>query len=180
MENNYSKKQNSFISEEEKTLNWEEIQSAFKKTFGSEIYNSWLQKISLVKEYNDYLVLGVPTRFFRDWIVSRYLDKILEQVKSFKLSLNRIEFKIIEENKQNHELIKIDELNKVTEIKDSIFFPMITGKDKGTGLGLSITQGIISQHKGNIHFTSEPNRTEFFINIPVNTQKDIDLKTSNG
>ena len=66
------------------------------------------------------------------------------------------------------------------EIKDSIFFPMITGKDKGTGLGLSITQGIISQHKGNIHFTSEPNRTEFFINIPVNTQKDIDLKTSNG
>ena len=66
------------------------------------------------------------------------------------------------------------------EIKDSIFFPMITGKDKGTGLGLSITQGIISQHKGNIHFTSVPNRTEFFINIPVNTQKDIDLKTSNG
>ena len=119
MDNNI-KKQNTFISEEEKTLNWDEIQSAFKKTFGSEIYNSWLQKITLVKEYNDYLILGVPTRFFRDWIVSRYLDKILEQVKSFKLSLNRIEFKIIEENKQNQEFIKIDELNKVTEIKDSI------------------------------------------------------------
>ena len=49
MENNISKKQNAFISEEEKTLNWEEIQNAFKKTFGSEVYNSWLQKISLVK-----------------------------------------------------------------------------------------------------------------------------------
>jgi chromosomal replication initiator protein len=120
MDNNSTKKQNTFISEEEKTLNWEEIQNSFKKTFGGEIYNSWLQKISLVKEYNDYLILGVPTRFFRDWIVSRYLDKILEQVKGFKLSLNRIEFKIIEENKQNQELIKIDELNKVTEIKDSI------------------------------------------------------------
>ena len=47
------------------------------------------------------------------------------------------------------------------EIKDSIFFTMITGKDKGTGLGLSITQGIISQHNGNIHFNSEPKRTEF-------------------
>ena len=109
-----------YISEEEKTLDWSEIQAAFKKTFGSEIYNSWLQKISLVKEYNDYLILGVPTRFFRDWIVSRYLDKILEQVKNFKLSLNRIEFKIIEENKQNQEILQIDELNKVTEIKDSI------------------------------------------------------------
>ena len=120
MENNNTKKQNVYISEEEKTIRWEEIQISFKKIFGSEIYNSWLQKITLVKEYNDYLILGVPTRFFRDWIVSRYLDKILEEVKSFKLSLNRIEFKIIEENKQNQEFIKIDELNKVTEIKDSI------------------------------------------------------------
>ncbi len=120
MENNTTKKQNTYVSEEENSLNWDEIQVSFKKTFGNEIYNSWLEKISLVKEYNDFLILGVPTRFFRDWIVSRYLDKILEQVKSFKLSLNRIEFKIIEENKQNQELIKIDELNKVTEIKDSI------------------------------------------------------------
>ena len=120
MEKNNTKKNNVYISEEEKTLNWVEIQSSFKKTFGSEIYSSWLQKISLIKEYNDYLILGVPTRFFRDWIVSRYLDKILEQVKSFKLSLNRIEFKIIEENKQNQEILKIEELNKVTEIKDSI------------------------------------------------------------
>ena len=120
MEKNNIKKNNVYISEEEKTLVWEDIQVSFKKTFGNEVYNSWLQKISLVKEYNDYLILGVPTRFFRDWIVSRYLDKILEQVKGFKLSLNRIEFKIIEEAKQSQELIKINELNKVTEIKDSI------------------------------------------------------------
>ncbi len=120
MENKNTKKHNTFISEEEKTLNWEEIQNDFKNTFGREIYESWLQKITLVKEFNDYLVLGVPTRFFRDWIVSRYLDKVLEQVKNRKLSLNRIEFKIVEENKQNQEFIKIDELNKVTEIKDSI------------------------------------------------------------
>ena len=120
MDKNNTTKQNIYISEEEKTLNWEDVQGAFKKTFGTEVYTSWLEKISLVKEFNDYLVLGVPTRFFRDWIVSRYLDKILEQVKNFKLSLNRIEFKIVEDNKNNQDAIKIDELNKVTEIKDSI------------------------------------------------------------
>ena len=98
MEKNNTKHHNTFISEEEKTLKWDEIQGALKKTFGNEVYDSWLQKITLIKEYNDFIVLGVPTRFFRDWIVSRYLDKILEQVKSFKLGLNRIEFKIIEEN----------------------------------------------------------------------------------
>ena len=120
MENKNFIKQKTYISEEENTINWEEVQNAFKKSFGSEIYNSWLEKISLIKEYNDYLILGVPTRFFRDWIVSRYLDKILEQVKGFKLSLNRIEFNIIEENKKNQEHLKIEELNKVTEINDSI------------------------------------------------------------
>ena len=57
------KKQNVYISEEEKTLNWEDIQISLKKTFGNEIYNSWLQKITLIKEYNDFLILGVPTDF---------------------------------------------------------------------------------------------------------------------
>ena len=66
------------------------------------------------------------------------------------------------------------------DIKDSIFFPMITGKDKGTGLGLSITQGIISQHKGNIHFDSRPNKTEFFINIPIITTEEEVIRTANG
>ena len=114
------KQQSVYVSEEEKTLNWIDVQNSFKKNFGNEVYNSWLEKITLVKEFNDYLILGVPTRFFRDWIVSRYLDKILEQVKNFKLSLNRIEFKIIEDNKQSNEILKIEELNKVTEIRDSI------------------------------------------------------------
>ena len=80
-----------------------------------------VKNISLLKEYNDYLILGVPTRFFRDWIVSRYLDKILEIVKNFKLSLSRIEFKIIEEQKTvKNEHFQIEEISKITEIKDSI------------------------------------------------------------
>tara|TARA_Y100001936_G_scaffold160727_1_gene157042 strand:- start:277 stop:1677 length:1401 start_codon:yes stop_codon:yes gene_type:complete len=112
-----------FISEEENTINWSEVQSLFQKTFGQEVYSSWLKNISLLKEYNDYLILGVPTRFFRDWIVSRYLDKILKDVKSFKLSLNRIEFKILEDNK----IVTDDKFKdvytdpgKISTIKDSI------------------------------------------------------------
>jgi len=109
------------LNEEEKTLIWENVQSSFENFFGSEVYSSWLKNISLLKEYNDYLVLGVPTRFFRDWIVSRYLDKILSQLKTFKNSINRVEFKISEEHKVNiNESIRIDDFNKVTEIKDSI------------------------------------------------------------
>ncbi len=121
MEKKSIKAQEIFTTEEEKTLVWENIQTSFEKNFGTEVYSSWLKNISLLKEYNDYLVLGVPTRFFRDWIVSRYLDKILSQLKTFKNSINRVEFKISEEHKLNSvEAFKIDDFNKVTEIKDSI------------------------------------------------------------
>ena len=121
MTNKSINQKNIFVSEEEKTLNWPELQSTLKKNFGEEIYSSWLKNITLEKEFNDYLILGVPTRFFRDWIVSRYLDKILEIVKEFKLSLSRIEFKIIEEHKPvKNDQFKIDDFTKVSEIKDSI------------------------------------------------------------
>jgi chromosomal replication initiator protein len=121
MEKKSLKQNEIFASEEEKTLSWSEVLSSFEKKFGTEIYSSWLKDIVLIKEYNDYLILGVPTRFFRDWIVSRYLDKILEQVKTFKLTLNRIEFKISEETKSfSNEDLKQGDFNGVTEIKDSI------------------------------------------------------------
>ena len=121
MEKKSLKPKEAFTSEEEKTLVWNDIQDSFEKTFGAEIYSSWLKNINLLKEYNDYLVLGVPTRFFRDWIVSRYLDKILEQLKKFKQSINRIEFKVLEDAKINsNDSFKINDPSKITEIKDSI------------------------------------------------------------
>jgi len=110
-----------FLNEEEKTLIWSNVQISFEKNFGTEVYSSWLKNITLLKEYNDHLVLGVPTRFFRDWIVSRYLDKILSQLKTFKNSINRVEFKISDDSKVNaNDVLKIDDFSKVTEIKDSI------------------------------------------------------------
>ena len=123
MEKKSTHTQEIFVSEEEKILVWESVKISFEKNFGSEVYSSWLKDISLLKEYNDYLVLGVPTRFFRDWIVYRYLDKILSQIKIFKNSINRVEFKITEENTisatQAYGTNNFN-INKVTEIKDSI------------------------------------------------------------
>ena len=59
-------------------LDWSLVQAEMKNKLGLEIYESWLKKISLVEEFNNYLLLSVPTRFIRDWITSRYLDQILQ------------------------------------------------------------------------------------------------------
>ena len=68
-----------------------------KNKLGLDIYESWLKKLILLKRFNNYVLLSVPTRFIRDWIVSRYLDQILNIIKIFKKDIIRIEFKIIEQ-----------------------------------------------------------------------------------
>tara|TARA_Y100000816_G_C26103294_1_gene585347 strand:- start:1509 stop:2897 length:1389 start_codon:yes stop_codon:yes gene_type:complete len=104
---------------EEKILDWDSVQKSFDQSFGTEVYTSWLKHISLIKEYNDHVVLGVKTRFFRDWITSRYADKILSELKKHKLSINRIEFKIEPENINNKVNFSDTIVNKITDIKNS-------------------------------------------------------------
>ena len=53
------------------------------------------------------------------------------------------------------------------ELRQNIFYPMISGRANGTGLGLSITQSIISQHHGLVECESEPGQTDFIIFLPL-------------
>jgi len=93
--NNLNQKTESF---EQKKLDWETVQLQMKNKFGKEIFESWIKKIELVNEFSDYILISVTTRFIRDWITSRYLDQILQIIKSYKKNINRIEFVINERN----------------------------------------------------------------------------------
>ncbi|MFM2480695.1 nitrogen regulation protein NR(II) [Celerinatantimonas sp. YJH-8] len=53
------------------------------------------------------------------------------------------------------------------ELADTLFYPMVTGREGGTGLGLSISQNLINQHKGRIDCASWPGHTEFIIHLPL-------------
>lgn len=57
------------------------------------------------------------------------------------------------------------------EVKDTLFYPMVTTKSEGTGLGLSIAQSLIEHHKGKIEVESWPGHTEFSILLPINKQE---------
>ena len=109
----------------EKKLDWPVIQSVMKNKFGTGIYESWIKKIEFINEFNDYILISVSTRFIRDWITSRYLDQILQIVKSYKKNVNRIEFiiKELENNKidkrQNEQEQSSETNANVSFIKDS-------------------------------------------------------------
>ena len=107
------------LVKEEKILIWNEVLKKIKKNFGDEVYESWIKNISLKKEYNHYVVLSAPTRFVRDWIVSRYADKILDVIKEFKKSIERIEF-VIDELEETNSKNKIKKNSQVSFIENSL------------------------------------------------------------
>jgi two-component system nitrogen regulation sensor histidine kinase GlnL len=54
------------------------------------------------------------------------------------------------------------------DIREKIFFPMVTGRAEGSGLGLAISQSLIQQHDGLIECQSEAGKTVFSIILPIN------------
>ena len=116
-----SKKKDAKIisAKEENFLNWNEVLAKLKTIFGNDVYESWIKNIILNKEFNHYVILSVPTRFVRDWIVSRYADKILDVIKIFKKSIQRLEF-LIEENNELANQSIASKRSKVTPIENSI------------------------------------------------------------
>jgi len=117
---NLSKKiHNVNIATEEKILDWNIILKELQLTLGKDIYESWISNIDLIKEFNHYVILSAPTRFVRDWIVSRYADKFLDIIQKFKKSIQRIEFEIdTKETKSGNQ--DFPKSNQITSIENSI------------------------------------------------------------
>ena len=119
MNNSFKKNINNLNTDK---FDWSLIQSEMKNKLGLDVYESWLKKIHFVEEFNNYILLSVPTRFIRDWITSRYLDQILQSVKNHKKGIIRIEFKISDQTTKNQEKDNLSQ-KEITEnisfIKDS-------------------------------------------------------------
>ncbi|MDH2919318.1 MAG: nitrogen regulation protein NR(II) [Sideroxydans sp.] len=53
------------------------------------------------------------------------------------------------------------------ELRDTIFYPLVSGRADGHGLGLTLAQDFVSQHQGTIAFESEVGRTCFSVMLPL-------------
>jgi len=57
------------------------------------------------------------------------------------------------------------------ELRENLFFPMITGRPDGSGLGLSVAQSIIHRHQGIVEASSELGFTRFTLILPLEVSK---------
>jgi two-component system nitrogen regulation sensor histidine kinase GlnL len=53
------------------------------------------------------------------------------------------------------------------ELADSVFYPLVSGRDDGTGLGLALAQDLVNRNRGLVEFESEPGRTVFTVRFPL-------------
>lgn len=53
------------------------------------------------------------------------------------------------------------------DIRERMFYPLVSGRDGGHGLGLTLAQGFIQQHQGTIECESRPGYTCFRILLPL-------------
>ncbi|MEZ5846457.1 MAG: chromosomal replication initiator protein DnaA [Geminicoccaceae bacterium] len=55
---------------------WHRVRELLQSEIGETAYNTWLRPLELVEIEADRAVIGVPTQFMRDWVVSNYADRI--------------------------------------------------------------------------------------------------------
>jgi len=57
------------------------------------------------------------------------------------------------------------------DIRDHLFYPLVTGRAEGTGLGLTLAQAYVHQHGGSIEFESQPGQTCFTVMLPFTQEQ---------
>ena len=53
------------------------------------------------------------------------------------------------------------------DLRERIFYPLVSGREGGSGLGLTLAQTFVTQHHGTITFESQPGNTTFTLLLPI-------------
>ena len=57
-------------------VQWARVRGRLKTEFGDVAFKSWLQPLRLADVRDGQVRMSVPTRFMREWVMSRYADRI--------------------------------------------------------------------------------------------------------
>jgi len=62
------------------------------------------------------------------------------------------------------------------DLRERIFYPLVSGREGGSGLGLTLAQTFVTQHHGTITFESQPGNTTFTLLLPIDYSENGNRK----
>ena len=73
---------------------WSRVRGRLRAEFGDAAYKSWLQPIRLAGVEGGQVSMNVPTRFMREWVMSRYADRIRTLWRGEDSTVNNIDIAV--------------------------------------------------------------------------------------
>ncbi len=55
---------------------WTRVRDRLRKEYGEATFNSWLKNIELEGVSNGHVIMTLPTKFLRDWVINNYANRI--------------------------------------------------------------------------------------------------------
>ncbi len=82
------------LTSEEVASIWANVRAKMRSELGEAAYKSWVKPLTLASIDNGQAKMTVPTRFIRDWILSRYGDRLLAFLKEENANIRTMEITI--------------------------------------------------------------------------------------
>ena len=73
---------------------WDRIKLRLRAELGEDVFSSWFARVELAAIDGDTVHLSVPTRFLKNWLQSRYRDRLLTLFGESFGSIRQIEFAV--------------------------------------------------------------------------------------
>jgi chromosomal replication initiator protein len=70
---------------------WVRVRTLLRNEYGEAAFKNWLKSLTLLRASGDKVVLGVTSKFWRDWIAAHYGDRLVTHWKAENMGFNGVE-----------------------------------------------------------------------------------------
>ncbi len=73
---------------------WQAILGSLEVSLSKANFNTWFKNTNIVQRGDDYIIIGVPSAFNRDWIAAKYHHEMLKALKTIAPEIKEIRYQL--------------------------------------------------------------------------------------
>ncbi len=73
---------------------WQSVRDGLRRQVGEDTFNSWIRPLTVEGMDQGTLEIGAPSRFMRDWVMSRYTDALLQLWQAENNTIYKVDFRV--------------------------------------------------------------------------------------